>query len=120
MGRKLTIILLTLAIGGTIAGCHSKRRVEPVDSVKTYDQPSGPTSGLVKIYDVNDDDAKDNIWWYWFEFMDSNHQIKEYRVCATSDYIPKGMAGNISLTWTATDNCFAIASFNRREEEEDK
>lgn len=108
--KRATLGLLFM---GLMVGCHHKKH--PTD-VQVYDQPTGPTSGLVKVIDTNTGD--DGVWWYWFEFMDNDHLIKEYRVCPTGDFIPKGLAGVISLSWSSTDNCFVISSFNRREDSE--
>jgi len=100
---------------------HKKKHEAAEDTPTVYTQPDGPTSGLVKIIDISTtDEDKQDCWWYWFEFISSDHQVKEYRICRSSDFIAKGMAGNISLQWQAEDNCFKIAQFNRREEEEDK
>jgi hypothetical protein len=118
--RKTVAGVVLMVLIAVASGCHkTKKHVEDADAARTYDQPAGPTSGLVKIIDTNTDDK--DVWWYWFEFVDSDHLVKEYRVCNTdNDYIPKHMAGNISLQWQNTDNCFHIASFNRREDSEDK
>lgn len=113
---RLIKTILCTGLMLAMAGCWQHKRQQETP-VRTYDQPSGPTSGLVKVIDTNTDES--NVWWYWFEFIDNDHQVKEYRVCNTSDYIPKGLAGVISLSWSDTDNCFTISSFNRREDSED-
>ena len=109
-----TLTIMTLAL--CLSGCTPKK-IAPT----YYDQPNGPTNGLIKIIDHSLDNPRDDSGkvWVWFKFITSNHRIIEYEICADSDKLLTGMAGDINLNWDDENGCFYVDTFYRRQDLED-